>query len=104
MWFETARSPHLYRWNKFRSCIDRNFKSLGVDWEQTMVKEFENSTDDSSEGGFGCDEGASPSNVLVRNARNDDSNDSGDNDDDYKEEPKENPVTHRLSQPFIKPF
>ena len=45
-----------------------------------MVEEFGNSTDDSSEGDFDCDEGASPFNVTVRNARN---------DDDYEEDPEE---------------
>ena len=89
MWFEAARSPRLYRQNKFRSFIERNFKSLGADWERRMVKEFGNSTDDSSEGRFGRDEGAGPSNVPVRNGRNDDSNDSGDNDDDYEEDLEE---------------
>ena len=66
MWFEAARSPHLYRQNKFRSSLERNFISLGADWEQKMVKEFHNSTDDSSDGGFGHDEGTGPSKVLVR--------------------------------------
>ena len=56
-----------------------------------MVKEFGNYTDDSSEGGFGRDEGAGPSNILVRNAKNDESSDSGDNDDDYEEEPEGDP-------------
>ena len=31
MWFEVACSPCLYRWNKFRSSIERNFGSLYVD-------------------------------------------------------------------------
>ena len=91
IWFEVARSPHLYRWNKFRSFLERNFRSLVADWEWRMVKEFGNSTDDSNEGGFGRDEGASPSNVPVRNARNDESSDSGDNNDDCEEEPEEDP-------------
>ena len=91
MWFETARLPHLYRWNKFRSSTKRNFKSLGADWERRMVKEFGNSTDDSSEGGFDHDEGAGPSNVPVKNARNDDSNDNDDNDDEYENELEEDP-------------
>ena len=56
-----------------------------------MVKEFGNSTDDSSEDSFGRDKGANPSNVPIRNARNDDSSDNGDNDDDYEEEPEEDP-------------
>ena len=64
---------------------------MGADWEWRMVKEFGNSTDDSSDVSFGHDEGAGPSNVPVRNARNDYSSDNGDNDDDYKEEPKEDP-------------
>ena len=54
-----------------------------------MVKEFRNSIDNSSEGNFGRDKGSGPSNVLVRNARNDDSNDNGDNDDKYEEDPEE---------------
>ena len=56
-----------------------------------MVEEFGNSTNDSSEGNFSRDEGVGPSNVPVKNARNDDSNDNGDNDDDYEEEPEEDP-------------
>ena len=91
MWFEVTRSPHLYKWNTFRSSLERNFGSLGADWEWRMVMEFGNSTDDSSDGGFSSNEGACPSNVPVRNARNDDSSDSGDNDDDYEKEPKEDP-------------
>ena len=49
-WFERAVQPRIYRWNKFRSLLERNFGSFGADWERRMVKEFGNSTDDSSEG------------------------------------------------------
>ena len=52
VWFEQAAQPRLYRWNKFRSSLERNFGSLGADWERRMVKEFGHSTDDSSEGGL----------------------------------------------------
>ena len=86
MWFEVAHSPLLYTRNKFRSSIQRNFESLGADWERRIVKKFGNSTNDSSKGHFSHDEGACPFNVPVRNARNDDSNDSGDNEGDYEEE------------------
>ena len=89
MWFEATHSLRPYKQNKFRFSIERNFGSLSADWERRIVKEFGNSTDDSSESGFDRDDGACPSNILVRNARNDDSNDSGDNDDDYEEEPEE---------------
>ena len=66
MWFEAARSPHLYRRNNFRSFIERHFRSLGADWKRRMVKEIENFTEDYSENGFVCDEGVGPSNVPIR--------------------------------------
>ena len=31
VWFERAAQPRLYRWNKFRSLLERNFGSLGAD-------------------------------------------------------------------------
>ena len=52
-WFERVVQPHIYRWNKFRSSLERNFGSFGADWDRRMIKEFGNSTNDSSEGGFG---------------------------------------------------
>ena len=67
----------MYRWNKFRSSLEINFRSLGADWERMMVKEFGNSTDDSSEGGLGRCEDAGPSSAQGRDARDNgiDSND-----------------------------
>ena len=78
-----------------------------------MVNEFGNCTDDSSDGGFSHEEGAGPSNVPDREARNDsgygdddDDNDGGgsggggggggdvgsdDSDGDYNEDPEEYP-------------
>ena len=53
VWFEHVVQPRLYRWNKFKSSLERNFGSFGADWERKMIKEFGNSTNDSSEGGFG---------------------------------------------------
>ena len=53
-----------------------------------MVKEFGNSTDDSSEGGLGRYESASPSNALGKDAR-DDSSDDGDNEEDPEEDLEE---------------
>ena len=87
-WFERAVQPFLYRWNNFRSSLERNFGSFGVDWERKMVKEFENSTDDSSDGGFGRYEGAGPSNAPGRDVGddNDDSDDEEDPEEDTKEE------------------
>ena len=86
-WFVRAVQPHLYRWNKFRPSLERNFGSFGVDWKRRMIKEFENCTDDSSDGGFGRDEGVGPSNAPSRDAGND-SDDSDDEDDgeDLEEE------------------
>ena len=84
MWFERAAQPHLYRWNKFRSSLERNFGSLGADWERRMVKDFGNSTDDSSKGGLGRCENAGPSTAPDR--------DTGDCDTDsssYEEDPEE---------------
>ena len=53
-----------------------------------MVKEFVNSTDDSSEGGFGRCERAGPSNAPDRDAGGD-SSDDGDDEEDPDEDPKE---------------
>ena len=84
-WFERAIQSRLYRWNMFRSFLERNFRSFGLDWERRRIKVFGNSTDDSSEGGFGRYEGAGPSSALDRDAR-DDSSDDGDDEEDPKEE------------------
>ena len=84
IWFEHAAQPRMYRWNKFRSSLARNFGSLGADWERQMVKEFGNSTDDSSEGGLGRCENAGPSNALGRDA-GDDGSDSSDDEEDPEE-------------------
>ena len=51
--FERVVQPHIYSWNKFIFSLGRNFGSFGVDWERRMIKEFGNSTEDFSEGGFG---------------------------------------------------
>ena len=53
-----------------------------------MVKEFGNSTDDSSEGSLYRCEDASPSSVLDRDA-GDNGNDSIDPEEDLKEDPEE---------------
>ena len=84
MWFERAAQPRMYRWNKFRSSLERNFGSLGADWERRMVKEFGNNTDDSSEGGLGRCEDAGPSSAPGRDA-----GDSGSDNSDPEEDPKE---------------
>ena len=52
-----------------------------------MVKEFRNSTDDSSEGGLGRCESIGPSNAPSKDARGDDS-DSNDKED-LEEDPEE---------------
>ena len=31
VWFKCAAQPRMYRWNKFRSSLERNFGSLGAD-------------------------------------------------------------------------
>ena len=84
-WFERAVQPRLYRWNKFRSSLERNFGSFGVDWERRMVKELRNSTNDCSEGGFGRYDGAGPSSAPDRDA----GDDSKDDDDEEEEDPEE---------------
>ena len=84
MWFKRVAQPQIYRWNKFRSSLERNFGSCGADWERRMVKEFGNSTDDSSEGGLGRCEDAGPSSALGRDTR-----DSGSDSNDPKEDPEE---------------
>ena len=67
-WFQGAAQPHIYRWNKFRSSLERYFGSFGADWERRMIKEFGNCSDDSSDGGFGRDEGIGPFNIPGRDA------------------------------------
>ena len=84
VWFEHAAQPRMYRWNKFRSSLKRNFGSLGADWERRMVKEFGNITDDSSEGGLGRCEDAGPSSAPGR-----DVGDSGSDSNDPEEDPEE---------------
>ena len=84
VWFEWAAQPQLYRWNKFRSSLERNFGSHSADWKRRMVKEFGNNTDDSKEGGLGRCEGAGPSSALGRDTR-----DSGSDSSNPEEDPKE---------------
>ena len=84
IWFERVAEPRMYRWNKFRSSLERNFGSFGADWESRMVKEFGNSTEDSSEGGLGRYEGAGPSSALVRDT-GDSNSDSSDREEDTDE-------------------
>ena len=31
VWFEHAAQPQMYRWNKFRSSLERNFRTFNVD-------------------------------------------------------------------------
>ena len=83
-WFEHVAEPRMFRWNKFRSSLERNFGSFGVDWERRMVKEFGNSTEDSSEAGLGPCEGAGPSSAPGR-----DTGDSSGDGRDSKEDPEE---------------
>ena len=47
-WYERTVQPRMYRWNKFRSSLERSFGSFYAEWEIRMVKEFGNSTDDSN--------------------------------------------------------
>ena len=53
-----------------------------------MVKEFGNSTNDASDGGFGQYEGADPSSAPDRDT-GDDSSDDGDDEEDPKEDLEE---------------
>ena len=80
-WFEHVAQPQMYRWNKFRSSLEMNFRSFGTDWESRMVKEFGNSTEDSSKGGLGRCEGAGPSSTPCRDTV-DSSSDCSDPDED----------------------
>ena len=90
-WFERAVQPHIYKWNKFKSSLEKNFRSFGADWERRMIKEFKNSTEDSSEDGFGWYEGTCPSNTPDRDDGDDidDSSDDGDDEDDPNEDLEE---------------
>ena len=71
----------MYRWNKFRSFLERNFGSFGADWESRMFKEFGNNTENSSEGGLGRCEGIGPSSTPGRDT-GDSSSDSSDPEED----------------------
>ena len=55
-----------------------------------MINKFANCTDDSSDGGFGRNEGAGPYNVSGKDVGDDDSDDSdnGDDEEDPEEDPK----------------
>ena len=86
-WVKRAIQPHMYRLNKFRSSLKRNFGSFGVEWERRMVKEFGNNIDDSSEGGLGWYEGAGPSNAPGKDV-GDDSSEYGDDEEDPEEDPE----------------
>ena len=77
----------MYRWNKFRFLLERNFGSVSADWERRMIKEFGNSTDDSSEGGLGQCESAGSLNVPGRDAGCD-SSDSGADEKDPNKDPE----------------
>ena len=81
---------HMYRWNKSKSLLERNFRSFGADWDRRMVNRFWNSTYNSSEGGLGRYESASPSNALGRDAEGDgsDSNDEEDHEEDPERKSK----------------
>ena len=87
MWFELAAQPRLYRWNKFRSSLETNFGSFGAKWESGIIKEFGNSTEDSSEGGLGLCESAGPSNAPSRDTR--DAGSASSDEEDPKEDPEE---------------
>ena len=76
----------MYQWNKFRSFLERNFRSFSADWESRMVKEFRNSTEDSSEGGLGHCKGACPLSAPSR-----DTGESGGDGSHFKEDPEEDP-------------
>ena len=86
-WFDRVAQPRMYRLNKFRSSLERNFGSFGVEWERRMVKEFGNSIDNSNEVGLGRYEGTGPSNALGRYV-GDDSGDDGDDKEDSEEDPE----------------
>ena len=50
VWFETIAKPQLYKWNNFRSALERTFGGFGALWESRMENKFENCTNDSSDG------------------------------------------------------
>ena len=94
-WFECVAQPRMYRWNKFRSSLEMNFRRFSANWESRMVKEFGNSTEDSSEGGLGRCEGAGPSSALGRDTR-DSSSDSCDLEDDPEEDTNRTETRSRM--------
>ena len=83
-WFERVAQPRMYRWNKFQSFLEKNFRSFGANWDSRMVKKFGNNTEDSSKGGLGRCEGTGPSNAPGRDTR-----DSSSDSSDPKKDPEE---------------
>ena len=84
-WYERTVQPRMYRWNKFRSSLERSFGSFYAEWEIRMVKEFGNSTDDSNQGRLGQYKGAGPSNAPSGDV-GDNNSDDGDDEEDPKEQ------------------
>ena len=93
--FDAVAQPRLYRWNKFKSPLERTFRGFSAPWERRMVNEFGNCTDDSNDDDFGCEEGTSPASVPDRKAGDDDDDDyncgSDDSNGDDDEDPNEDP-------------
>ena len=85
VWIKHVAQLCMYRWNKSKSLLERNFRCFGVDWDRRMVNELGNSTDDSSEGSLGRCESAGPSHAPSINAGGDGS------DNDNEEDPEEDP-------------
>ena len=88
MWIKRVAQLYMYRWNKSKSLLERNFWSFGVDWDRWMVNKFWNSfwnsTNDFSEGGLGWCKSTGPSNTLGRDAGGD-----GSDSDEDEEDPEE---------------
>ena len=83
VWIGRVAQLRMYRLNKFRSLLQRNFRNLGIEWHRRMVNESGNNTDDLSEGGLGRCESTCSSNAPGKDAGGDDS------DSNDEEDPKE---------------
>ena len=101
-WFERPVQPRLYRWNKVRSSLEKKFGSFGANWERRMIKEFGNSTDDSSQGGFRRYDGTGPSSVPDRDARDDSSDDGNDEEDPEDDLEKESNRTETQEKGVVR--
>ena len=66
-WFEEVAEPPMYRWNKFRICLEMTFMGPVGCWQRLIVNEYGNSTADYSDGGYGREDEKNSTNASRGN-------------------------------------